>query len=142
LLMTDKIVVLSTCATEEEAEKLARVLVEARVAACVTMVPGVRSVYRWQGAIESAAECLLIIKSSRQLFEPLRMALEEAHAYDVPELLAVPVVEGSANYLNWLEGRPGGCTTGASGSTPEKRSPNACTAGATMRSCATSSARG
>jgi periplasmic divalent cation tolerance protein len=106
--MTDKIVVLSTCATEEEAEKLARVLVEARVAACVTMVPGVRSVYRWQGAIESAAECLLIIKSSRQLFEPLRMALEEAHAYDVPELLAVPVVEGSANYLNWLEGQLGG----------------------------------
>jgi periplasmic divalent cation tolerance protein len=105
--MTDKIVVLSTCATEEEAEKLARVLVEARVAACVTMVPGVRSVYRWQGAIESAAECLLIIKSSRQLFEPLRMALEEAHAYDVPELLAVPVVEGSANYLNWLEGQLG-----------------------------------
>ena len=105
--MTDKIVVLSTCATEEEAEKLARVLVEARVAACVTMVPGVRSVYRWQGAIESAAECLLIIKSSRQLFESLRMALEEAHAYDVPELLAVPVVEGSANYLNWLEGQLG-----------------------------------
>jgi periplasmic divalent cation tolerance protein len=106
--MTDKIVVLSTCATEEEAEKLARVLVEARVAACVTMVPGVRSVYRWQGAIESAAECLLIIKSSRQLFESLRMALEEAHVYDVPELLAVPVVEGSANYLNWLEGQLGG----------------------------------
>ncbi len=105
--MTDKIVVLSTCATEEEAEKLARVLVEARVAACVTMVPGVRSVYRWQGAIESAAECLLIIKSSRQLFESLRMALEEAHVYDVPELLAVPVVEGSANYLNWLEGQLG-----------------------------------
>jgi periplasmic divalent cation tolerance protein len=106
--MTDKIVVLSTCATEEEAAKLARVLVEARVAACVTMVPGVRSVYRWQGAIESAAECLLIIKSSRQLFEPLRKTLEEAHAYDVPELLAVPVVEGSANYLNWLEGQLGG----------------------------------
>jgi periplasmic divalent cation tolerance protein len=69
------------------------------------MVPGARSVYRWQGAIESAAECLLIIKSSRQLFEPLRMALEEAHAYDVPEVLALPVVEGSANYMNWLEGQ-------------------------------------
>ena len=87
--MTDKIVVLSTCATEEEAAKLARVLVEARVAACVTIVPGVRSVYRWQGAIESAAECLLVIKSSRQLFEALRMALEQAHAYDVPEVLAL-----------------------------------------------------
>jgi periplasmic divalent cation tolerance protein len=106
--MTDKIVVLSTCATEEEAAKLARVLVEARVAACVTMVPGARSVYRWQGSIESAAECLLIIKSSRALFEPLRMAIEQAHAYDVPEVLAMPVVEGSANYVNWLEGQLGG----------------------------------
>jgi periplasmic divalent cation tolerance protein len=105
--MTDKIVVLSTCATEEEAAKLARVLVEARVAACVTMVPGARSVYRWQETVESAAECLLIIKSSRPLFEPLRQALEKAHAYDVPELLALPVVEGSANYMNWLEGQLG-----------------------------------
>jgi periplasmic divalent cation tolerance protein len=105
--MTDKIVVLSTCASEEEAAKLARVLVEARVAACVTMVPGARSIYRWQGSLESAAECLLIIKSSRALFEPLRRALEGAHAYDVPELLAVPVVEGSPNYMNWLEGQLG-----------------------------------
>ena len=106
--MTDKIVVLSTCATEEQAAKLARVLVEARVAACVTMVPGARSVYRWQGAIESAAECLLIIKSSRRLFEPLRVALEEAHAYDVPEVLAMPVVEGAPQYINWLEEQLGG----------------------------------
>jgi len=101
--MTDKIVVLSTCATEEEAAKLARVLVEARVAACVTMVPGAQSVYRWQGAVETAAECLLIIKSSRRLFEPLRTALEEAHPYDVPEVLAMPVVEGAAKYMHWLE---------------------------------------
>ena len=105
--MTDKIVVVSTCATEEEAAKLARTLVEARMAACVTIVPGARSVYRWQGAVESAAECLLIIKSSRQLFEPLRMALEKAHGYDVPEVLAVPVVEVAPNYMNWLEGQLG-----------------------------------
>ncbi|HTT64805.1 MAG TPA: divalent-cation tolerance protein CutA [Bryobacteraceae bacterium] len=106
--MTDKIVVLSTCATEEEAAKLARVLVEARVAACVTMVPGARSVYRWQGAIEAAEECLLIIKSSRQLFEPLRTVLEKNHTYEVPELLAMPVAEGAANYMNWMEGQLGG----------------------------------
>lgn len=105
--MTDKIVVFSTCATEAEAAKLARVLVEARVAACVTVVPGARSVYRWQGAVESAEECLLIIKSSRRLFEPLRAALEKAHTYEVPELLAVPVVEGAPNYVNWLEGQLG-----------------------------------
>jgi periplasmic divalent cation tolerance protein len=101
--MTDKIVVFSTCGSEEEAGKLARVLVEARVAACVTIVPGAHSVYRWQGAIESAAEWLLIIKSSRDRFEALRAALEKAHSYEVPEVLAVPVVEGAPNYLNWLE---------------------------------------
>jgi len=105
--MTDKIVVFSTCATEEEAGKLARMLVEARVAACVTIVPGARSIYRWQGAIESAQECLLIVKSSRPLFEQLRATLEKAHAYDVPEVLAVPVVEGAPNYMDWLEGQLG-----------------------------------
>jgi periplasmic divalent cation tolerance protein len=104
-IMTDKIVVLSTCATEEEAGKIARVLLEARVAACVTIVPGARSVYRWQGAVESAAECLLIIKSSRQLFDALSAALQKAHSYQVPEVLALPIVEGAPNYMNWLEGQ-------------------------------------
>ena len=101
--MTDKIVVFCTCATEQEAEKLARVLVEARVAACATIVPGARSIYRWQGAIESNAEWLLMIKSSRQLFDQLRAAIEKEHSYEVPEVLALPVVAGAPNYLNWLE---------------------------------------
>ena len=101
--MTDKIVVLSTCATADEAAKLARVLVEARVAACVTIVPGARSVYRWQGAVETSEECLLIIKSSRPLFDQLRAALEKAHSYEVPEVLAIAVVEGAPNYITWLE---------------------------------------
>jgi len=105
--MTDKIVVFSTCATEAEAERLARTLVEARIAACVTILPGARSVYRWQGAIETSAECLLMIKSSRALFESLRVALEKVHSYEVPELVALPVVEGAANYMNWLEGQLG-----------------------------------
>lgn len=102
--MTDMIVVLSTCGSTEEAERIARVLVEARLAACVSILPQAHSVYRWQGAIESAAECLLIIKSRRELFDDLRGALEKAHSYEVPEVLALPVVDGSANYLNWLEG--------------------------------------
>lgn len=103
--MTDKIVVLNTCASEEEASRLARVLVESRVAACVTIVPGARSVYRWQEAIESAAEWLLIIKSSRGVFERLRLVLEKAHSYEVPEVLALPVVDGSPNYVSWLGGQ-------------------------------------
>jgi len=101
--MTDKIVVFSTCSTVEEAEQIARKLVEARLAACVSVTPAVRSFYRWKGAIEEAGEYLLIIKSSRDFFDRLRLELEKAHTYEVPEILAVPVVEGSPNYLNWLE---------------------------------------
>ena len=100
--MTDIIVILSTCATREEAEKLARVLIEERLAACVNVIPGVRSYYRWKGAIESADECLLVIKSSRELFGSIAAILEGEHSYEVPELLALPVVEGATNYLNWL----------------------------------------
>jgi periplasmic divalent cation tolerance protein len=101
--MTDKIVVLSTCASEEEAEKLARAVVEQGLAACVNVIPRIKSYYRWKGELESAEECLLLIKSSRERFEGLRTALEKAHSYEVPEVLALAVVEGAANYLNWLQ---------------------------------------
>jgi periplasmic divalent cation tolerance protein len=101
--MTDKIVVLSTCGGGEEAEKLARLLLDQRLAACVSIVPRVRSFYRWQGAVESAEEYLLLIKSSRSLFDPLRAALEKAHSYEIPEVLALAVVAGSAPYLDWLQ---------------------------------------
>lgn len=100
--MTDKIVVLCTCASLEEGERLARALVDARLAACVNIVGGMRSVYRWNGQIESAEECLLAIKSSRGQFEALRARIEELHSYQVPEVLALPVVDGAARYLDWL----------------------------------------
>jgi periplasmic divalent cation tolerance protein len=101
--MTDKIVVFSTCSGEEEAGKIAGVLVEERLAACVSVVPGVRSYYRWQGALESSAECLLVIKSSRELFAPLCAAIGRLHTYEVPEVVAVPIVDGAASYLDWLD---------------------------------------
>jgi periplasmic divalent cation tolerance protein len=101
--MTDKIVVLSTCATEADAERLARALVEGRLAACVNVVPGVRSFYRWKGEIESGAEFLLIIKTSRDLFGALRAEMDKLHPYEVPELLALPVVTGAENYLSWFQ---------------------------------------
>jgi periplasmic divalent cation tolerance protein len=101
--MTDQIVILSTCGTEEEAEQLARRLLDTRLAACVNVVPRMRSFYHWKGAIESAAECLLIIKSSRGLFDALRTELEKFHPYEIPEVLALPVVAGSDKYLNWLK---------------------------------------
>ncbi|MBI1787237.1 MAG: divalent-cation tolerance protein CutA [Acidobacteria bacterium] len=100
--MTDKIVVLSTCATAEEGEAIARKLVEGRLAACVNVLPGARSFYRWKGAIENAAECLLVIKSRRDLSARLCAELEKAHSYEVPEALVLQVVDGATNYLNWL----------------------------------------
>ncbi len=105
--MTDKIVVFSTAASEAEAEAIARRLVEERLAACVNVVTGVRSFYRWKGKIEDSPEWLLVIKSSRGRFEELRAALEKLHSYDVPEVIALPVVEGTKNYLHWMEGELG-----------------------------------
>lgn len=101
--MTDKIVVLSTCGSEEEAGRIASLLVERRLAACVNVLPNMRSVYRWKGAVESAAECMLLIKSSRDRFDDLRVALEAAHSYELPEALALTVIDGSPAYLEWLD---------------------------------------
>ena len=101
--MTDKIVVLSACASPEEAGKIARMLVEKRLAACVSMLPGARSIYRWKGVVEEESEVLLMIKSSRGLFNQLRAELERMHSYEVPEVIAVPVVEGAERYLAWME---------------------------------------
>jgi periplasmic divalent cation tolerance protein len=100
--MTDKIVVLSTCATAEDAERLARALVSGRLAACVNVVPQIRSYYRWKGELEIGEEFLLIIKSSRDLFGALKTELEKLHPYEVPELVALPIVDGAENYLSWL----------------------------------------
>jgi periplasmic divalent cation tolerance protein len=105
--MTDKIVVLSTCDSEEQANKLARHLVELRLAACVNILPGARSVYRWKtegkDQIEDAREWLLVIKSRRDRFADLREALVKMHTYEVPEVIALPVVDGSEAYLAWLD---------------------------------------
>jgi len=101
--VTDKIVVLSTASSEQEARQIARRLVEERLAACVNIVPRATSIYHWQGVVEEAAEWILVIKSSRSLFESLRGELERMHSYQVPEIVALPVVDGSDAYLKWLD---------------------------------------
>jgi periplasmic divalent cation tolerance protein len=101
--MTDKIVVLSTCDSEEQAKTLARHLVEHRLAACVNILPGVQSVYRWKDQIEESAEWLLVIKTRRDRFDALREALVKMHTYEVPEVIALPVVDGWEPYLAWLD---------------------------------------
>lgn len=105
--MTDKIVVLSTCGSAREAQRIAKTLLEERVAACVNVLPRIRSFYRWKGKIENSPEWLMVIKSSREHFDGLRTALEKLHSYEVPEIIALPVIEGATNYLNWLEGELG-----------------------------------
>jgi periplasmic divalent cation tolerance protein len=101
--MTDKIVVLSTCDSQEQAARLARHLVEQRLAACVNILAQVRSFYRWNEKVEDAGEWMLVIKSRRDLFLALRAEIEKMHSYEVPEIVALPVVDGSEAYLRWLD---------------------------------------
>jgi len=100
--MTDALIVFSTCADETEALRLANTLVEARLAACVNVLPAIQSVYRWQGAIENAREILLVVKTTRQRFEAVCDLISTVHSYDTPEIIAVPVAAGSEKYLAWL----------------------------------------
>lgn len=106
--MTDKVVVLTSCSSAEEARKIARILIEKRLAACVQVSPAGTSVYRWKGEIEEAGEHLLVIKTARALFDALRLEIEKIHPYELPELVALAIVDGSPNYLNWLETELGG----------------------------------
>jgi len=101
--MTDKVVVLITCGTRREAERIASRLVERRLAACVNVLETpMRSTYRWKGRVETAAEYLLLVKSARKLLSVLRAEVERFHSYEVPEVIALPIVGGSAAYLRWL----------------------------------------
>jgi periplasmic divalent cation tolerance protein len=100
--MTDKRIVLTTAASEEEARKIARHLVEHHLAACVNIVPQIQSIYRWQGAVEEAREWLLIVKTTAAAFGQVREAIAELHSYDVSECICLTVENGSATYLEWI----------------------------------------
>src|SRR3954453_8528956 len=98
----DPIVVFMTAANGEEATRLAEVLVGSHLAACVQIMPEMESVYRWQGKVERQAEVLLIAKTTRGKFDELEREVRALHSYDTPEIVAVPIVAGSAPYLEWL----------------------------------------
>jgi periplasmic divalent cation tolerance protein len=100
--MTDALVVLCTCPNPEEASRLARGLVENRYAACVNIFPQIRSIYRWKGETQDEEEVLMIIKTSTGAFAALQAWLLDRHSYDVPEILALPVAQGTPDYLDWL----------------------------------------
>jgi periplasmic divalent cation tolerance protein len=99
---TDAIVVFMTAANGEEATRLAEMLVGAHLAACVQILPEMESVYRWQGKIERQSEILLLAKTTREKFDNLEREVRALHSYDTPEIIAVPIVMGSAPYLQWL----------------------------------------
>lgn len=101
--MTDKIVVLTTCPSADEARRIARRLLDQRLAACVQLSSPIRSLYHWQGAVEESEEILLFIKSSRPLWERLREEIARLHSYSTPEIVALPVVEGAPSYLAWMD---------------------------------------
>ena len=101
--MTDKRIVLSTAGSEQEAHKIAHILVERRLAACVNILPQVQSIYRWKDEIESAQEWLLLIKTRADKFPAVRDAIAELHSYEVPECIVVEIEDGSLPYLQWLE---------------------------------------
>jgi periplasmic divalent cation tolerance protein len=98
----DEIVVFITASNDDEATKVARTLVEARLAGCVNIIKNIRSIYTWQGKIEDEAEVLMIAKTQKPLFDALMKKVKELHSYTVPEIIAMPIIEGSEDYLKWL----------------------------------------
>ena len=102
--MADYIQVVTTAERKEDAERIARALVEARLAACVQVLGPITSTYRWKGAIETAQEWQCVAKTRGDLFPEIDEAIRGVHPYDVPEILAVPITAGSLAYLEWMEG--------------------------------------
>ena len=98
----NEIAVFITAPGEDEAAMIARSLVEAKLAACVNIIKGIRSIYTWQGRIEDDTEVLMIAKTQHKLLDPLTAKVRELHSYDVPEVIAIPVTGGSEEYLAWL----------------------------------------
>lgn len=100
--MTGAAVVLVSCPSAEKAAEIARVLVEERLAACATILPSVRSIYRWEGKVQEDAEALLLAKTEVRRFEDLRQRVLALHPYEVPEVLALPVEAAHRPYLDWI----------------------------------------
>ena len=94
--------VLVTTGSQEEGEHMAQALVDSRLAACVNIIQGLRSIYRWEGKIWDEGEFLLLIKTRMALFRQVEGKIKQIHSYEVPEIIAIPIIQGSETYLNWL----------------------------------------
>lgn len=102
-LASQALLVLSNAPNEEFAEQLARLLVERRLAACVNILPAMRSIYRWEGQVEDAREVAMQIKTTAAHYAELEAAIKTAHPYAVPEIIAIPIVDGLPAYLDWIK---------------------------------------
>lgn len=100
--MTDKVIIFVTAASRRECKKIARHLVETKLAACVNVSQPIESIYRWEGKIADEREFLLIIKSTGELFPEIEAEISKIHSYQTPEIICLPVIEGSRNYLQWV----------------------------------------
>ncbi|MBI4300440.1 MAG: divalent-cation tolerance protein CutA [Chloroflexi bacterium] len=99
-----EVLVFITAADEAEASKVADALLDAKLAACVNILPGLRSLYWWQGRRESAEEVLLLVKTTEEMLDELTQAVKSIHSYEVPEVVALPIVGGNPEYLEWIRG--------------------------------------
>jgi periplasmic divalent cation tolerance protein len=99
----DRIIILITAGSEEEAHKIAKLVVNQKKAACVNIVPRVNSLFRWKGKIDSARESLLLVKTRASLLSEIVSLVKEVHSYEVPEIIALPIIGGSEEYLKWLD---------------------------------------
>ena len=104
MMMSDAIVILSTTHDPETARTIAHALLEERLIACCTVVPGAQSIYRWEGRVEEASETMMLIKTTAELFDAVAARIVELHPYDVPEIISLPISNGSPDYLTWLRG--------------------------------------
>ncbi|GJQ59539.1 MAG: divalent-cation tolerance protein CutA [Candidatus Scalindua sp. AMX11] len=101
--MENCIVIFITTSSLDEAKKLGRTLVEEKLAACSNIMSPVHSIYHWQGELCDDEEALMVLKTKRELFSQIETRVKELHSYEVPEIIAMPIIEGSENYLSWLK---------------------------------------
>lgn len=100
--MTDKVVIMVTAASRRECRKIAKHLVEEKLAACVNITQAIESIYRWEGKLADEKEFVMLIKSKRELFPEIKAAIAKLHSYHTPEIICLPIIDGSRNYLQWV----------------------------------------
>lgn len=110
---TEFLVIYCTCPDRSVADLIATAVIEKRLAACVNVMPDITSVYRWQGQVRRDAELLLIIKTHYSMYATLEARIRELHPYEVPEIIALPIVQGARSYLDWITNSVGQAGTGS-----------------------------